>query len=593
VDGAGEPLKLGPDGRLVRQGIELEINPFCRRAITKGIELASQSGGRCTVVSLGPPQAEEALREALVAGADEAVLVTDPAFAGSDTLATARALSACLERVGPFDLVLSGLNSVDADTGQVGPEVAELLDLPFASGVRQLSLAGRRLSLVCERDDGTASAEVELPAVLSVAERLTFPARGGREERAAVDPGRVRRVAAAELGPGPWGEEASPTRVGEVRLTARARLGRRLEGSFEHQLDALVELLAERGALDAASARSAGGAVPKTGGPPAVLVVLEPGRPRLAQELLGAGATLAKELGGSVVAARPVPGGGASPGAAELGRLGADQVLEVAARDGGDEPGAEDLAWALQAHASRAAPQVALFPSTSFGRELASRFAAGCGAGLTGDATALEIQGGRLVAWKPAFGGELEAAITASSAIQAATLRPGALPLLEPRAASALPPATTTAWVERRGRVRYRERTVDEDAGGLFAAPALVGVGAGVDPSRYPELDGLLSVLGAKLVATRKVTDKGWLPRSRQVGLTGVHVAPRLYVALGISGRTNHLVGLRKAGTIVAVNNDADAAVFDSADYGLVGDWQDVAPALAERLRQIATRRDK
>jgi electron transfer flavoprotein alpha subunit len=133
--------------------------------------------------------------------------------------------------------------------------------------------------------------------------------------------------------------------------------------------------------------------------------------------------------------------------------------------------------------------------------------------------------------------------------------------------------------------VRYGRRTIDEGAGTLAAAPALVGVGAGVDPSRYGDLEDLLGVLGASLVATRKVTDKGWLPRTRQVGLTGIHVDPRLYVAIGISGRTNHVVGLRHAGTIVAINNDPTAAMFEMADYGVVGDWQEVVPALMARLR--------
>ena len=568
------------------------------------------------MLTLGPPQAEDALLEALAAGADDAALITDAVFAGSDTLATARALAASLRLLGPYDLVLAGLNSVDADTGQVGPEVAELLGLPFASGVRELALDGERLSLLCERDDGTVEVEVDLPAVVSVAERLTFPAKHSAEEQAAVDRARLRRISSAELGPGPWGEVGSPTRVGEIRLTGQARLGRRLDGALDEQLDTLVARLLERGALSPAGTRATTGqetkgTVPSTSGRPSALVVLEPGRPRLARELLGAAALLAHQLGGSVVAAIPAagPGGGVrsawlSP--AELGTFGADQVLELAvdalapsdepgAKDpgaegfGAEEPGAEEIAHALQRVAEEAAPQVFLAPSTSFGREIAARFAAAGGFGLTGDATSLEIADGRLVAWKPAFGGELEAAITARTAVQGATVRPGALPLLEPRPAAVAPVRRVVVGRPERspGRptVRYGRRTIDEGAGTLAAAPALVGVGAGVDPSRYGDLEDLLGVLGASLVATRKVTDKGWLPRTRQVGLTGIHVDPRLYVAIGISGRTNHVVGLRHAGTIVAINNDPTAAMFEMADYGVVGDWQEVVPALMARLR--------
>ena len=105
------------------------------------------------------------------------MLVTDAAFAGSDTLATARALAAALEREGPFDLVLVGRNSVDADTGQVGPELAELCDLPFLGGVRHLAIDDTLVSARCEHDDGWLQAEVHLPAILSCAERLIEPAK--------------------------------------------------------------------------------------------------------------------------------------------------------------------------------------------------------------------------------------------------------------------------------------------------------------------------------------------------------------------------------------------------------------------------------
>ena len=129
-----EEMELGPGGVLRREGLELEMNPYCRRAVSKGVELVKEFGGSTTVLTLGPPAAEDSLREAIAWGADRGVLVTDPAFAGSDTLATARALAAALELTGPFDLVLVGRNSVDADTGQVGPAVAELLGLPFVGG---------------------------------------------------------------------------------------------------------------------------------------------------------------------------------------------------------------------------------------------------------------------------------------------------------------------------------------------------------------------------------------------------------------------------------------------------------------------------
>jgi electron transfer flavoprotein alpha/beta subunit len=195
-----EDMELGADGRLVREGIELELNAYCRRAVSKACELAAERpGSTVTVITLGPPSADDVLREAIAWGLErdveiDGVLVSDAAFAGSDTLATATALAAALDHLGSFDLILVGRNSLDADTGQVGPELAELLDLPFMTGVRQLALDGDVLHVRCEHDDGWMQAELLLPAVLSCAERLCEPAKVEPEGRARVPAARIRRV---------------------------------------------------------------------------------------------------------------------------------------------------------------------------------------------------------------------------------------------------------------------------------------------------------------------------------------------------------------------------------------------------------------
>jgi electron transfer flavoprotein alpha subunit len=112
-----------------------------------------------------------------------------------------------------------------------------------------------------------------------------------------------------------------------------------------------------------------------------------------------------------------------------------------------------------------------------------------------------------------------------------------------------------------------------------------MGVGTGVAPDEYDQLSPLAAVLGAELAATRKVTDRGWAPRSRQVGITGRSIAPRLYVAIGLSGKFNHMVGVRSAGTILAINPDREAPVFTHCDIGIVGDWHEVVPLLTDALR--------
>jgi electron transfer flavoprotein alpha subunit len=589
-------------GRLVRHDVDFEMNAYCRRAVSEGVTLARATGGTCTVVTLGPPSAEDVLREGVAWGASSGLHVSDPVFAGSDTLATARALAAALRLAGPFDLVLLGRNSIDGETGQVGPEVAALLDLPFASGVRGLEDGGSFLRLELEHDDGMQEVEISLPAVLSVAERLCDPCKVQPEGRAAVPASRVSQIGPGELGNGPWGEEGSPTVVGETRPMEHERSMLVLEGPVEAQVETAVRRLTQRGALGAGGAAQAmpasaapspsasAPAAPSATAPPngrcgrggkaerIIAVLAEPGRPKAAAELLGAAAGLGREVGAALHLLSPGHGFDRSLAA------GADLVVVL---DG--SPIAEDVADAVAAYVHETAPWALLAPSTAFGREVAGRVAAATGSGLVGDAIALAARDDKLVAVKPAFAGALVADITCRSATQMVTVRPGVLPapaLIERDA------RVETRAVGTRGRVRVLAERRNDDLEALARAEVVIGVGTGVQPEEYGQLSPLAAVLGAELAATRKVTDRGWAPRSRQVGITGRSIAPRLYVALGLSGKFNHMVGVRAAGTILAVNEDPEAPVFAHCDVGIVADWHEVVPLLQDALGRHAGRRD-
>jgi electron transfer flavoprotein alpha subunit len=576
---AFDEMTLGADGRLVREGLDLEMNPYCRRAVAEAVHLAAEHGGEVVVLTLGPSTADDTLREAIAWGIERGVsirgvLVSDQAFAGSDTLATAKALARALEREGEFDLVLTGRNSVDADTGQVGPELAELLDLPFATGVRHLSVSDRIADVRCEHDDGWMQARVALPAVLSTAERLIDPCKVDPEGRAAVDPELITLVTAADLGHGRWGTAASPTSVGPVRVIESARL--RLtdpDDPIDVQVARAVDLLIERSALDdAGDGPGMDGVVPasRVDATRTIAVLVEPSRAALTRELLGAAA----QIDGARVTGFVT--GDADP--RELGSWGADEVV---AADGALVE--EDIARAVVGWATVAEPWAIIAPSTAWGREVASRAAAALEAGLTGDAIDLELDGDRLLAWKPAFGGQLIAAISAASPIQMATVRPGMLPHFAPRTHTAA--VTAQDW-STRGRVEILARTRDDDIDVLAEASAVIGVGQAVPPDEYPALQPLAEALGAELAATRKVTDKGWMPRSRQVGITGRSITPRIYVSIGASGKFNHMIGVRAAETVIAVNSAPDALVFQGADVGIVADWRAALPLLVEAIEK-------
>ncbi len=598
---AGDPLRIAAlakqvplaeslelvEGRIVRTGVGLEMNPYCRRAVAQGVSLARATGGTCTVVTLGPPGAEDVLREAVAWGADAGVHACDPAFAGSDTLATAGTLAAVLRAAGPFDLILLGRNSIDGETGQVGPELAELLDLPFAGGVRRLHDGGAVWPLELEHDDGTQQVEVALPAVLSVAERLCDPCKVDPAGRASVAPARLTRMDAHRLGPGRWGEAGSPTVVGATRPMEQARARRVLDGPVATQVDEAVRMLIARGALTAH---------PTPAPPPpgddrsvdrrasrVIAVLVEPDRQIVSDELLGAAARLGTEVGAAVHAVCPGP-----VDRVRLAAAGADVVVALVGAPVPSLVAAEDVADTLTTYVRETVPWALLAPSTAFGREVAGRAAAATGSGLVGDAVALSARGELLVASKPAFAGALVADITCRSATQMATVRPGVLAAPAPRPPRDVPVLTRALGL--RGRVRVLSDRRDDDVETLARAAVVIGVGTGVAPEDYAGLSPLAAALGAELAATRKVTDQGWAPRARQVGITGRSIAPRLYVAVGLSGKFNHMVGVRAAGTVVAINEDRSAPVFEHCDIGLVGDWRLVVPLLHAALRRDAPR---
>jgi electron transfer flavoprotein alpha subunit len=553
------------DGRLVRDGVPLEVNAYCRRANAKAVELAGQEG-EVVVFTMGPPSAADALREMLACGAHRAVHLCDPMFAGSDTLATARALAAAIRAEGPFDLVLCGLNSLDADTGQVGPQVAELLGLPFCAGARTLDLGDGSFAARLEDDGSIRAVTGPLPAVIAAAERLCDPSKAGPEERAAIHGDRIRTVGQADLGLAPHavGQAGSPTSVGVVREVRRQRAPRRTSDPAE-----AARWVTERQLVPDPPRES----VPEPSfGRRQVWCVVEPGG-RGAAELLGEAAVLAAAVGATVTA---FVGGEAPPG---LAALGADQAIVVPGR-----PEPEQLADALAAAAALHRPWAVLVEGTQRGRCVASSVAARHGWGLTGDAVAFEIEGDRLLAWKPTCGGQSLVAIGCRSEVQLATVRRGVLPVRQPRKGRDLPATVLDAPTPARLATVDVEST-DPDLARFLAAPAVVVVGRGVDPADYPRLDLLRRALAdAPLGATRKVTDAGWLPRSRQIGITGHAISPRLLVSVGASGRFNHAVGFRNAGTVLAVNADPEAPIFDLCDIGLVADWRDVVDVLAASL---------
>lgn len=160
---------------LEREKIPAVINPFDVNAIEEAIRIKEKQGGKVTVLTMGPPQAEEALRTALAMGADEAILLTDRAFAGSDTWATAKTLAKAIEKIGEFDLIIFGKQAIDGDTAQVGPEVAEALSLPQITYVSKLEVEEKKVKGRRTVEDAYEEVEASTPCIITVTKDINEP----------------------------------------------------------------------------------------------------------------------------------------------------------------------------------------------------------------------------------------------------------------------------------------------------------------------------------------------------------------------------------------------------------------------------------
>jgi electron transfer flavoprotein alpha subunit len=227
-----------------------------------------------------------------------------------------------------------------------------------------------------------------------------------------------------------------------------------------------------------------------------------------------------------------------------------------------------------------AAPVALLVTSTDWGREVAARVAVALDAAIAAGVERVAVdRERRLHVEAPALAGQLLVTTRVDARPAVVSVRPGSLPPARPRADADA--TSRVATVTARSRVRLRSRTRDPSLPALDRAGAVVGVGLGVDVADYPRLVALLDGLRAELACTRPVVDRGWLPSGRQVGLTGRALTPNLYVALGVWGAFEHVVGVAGARTILAVHPARGAPVFDAADVGIVADWRDIIGPLA------------
>ena len=583
---------------IIREGTPSEVNSFDMLGIIRAAELKDDGlVDEIVVVSMGPPQARDGLLQCLAMGADRATLVTDRALAGSDTLATARALALALGRESP-DLIVCGRNSSDSETGQVGPEVAEMMDLPHISQVSSLEYKADSNTIVVQRvtDEGHQVLECPLPALVCVTEGVAEEQFPTRDKMAAAQNKPIEEVSCSDLSPdlSQFGIDGSPTWVDDIRLVEPSRLGVIVEEedpetAARQVAEQLRERLAELAAQEGVDPESGPSQRYPGSREKSVWVVAETTRSglrRITLEMLGKARQLTSSTGSEVVAALIGPAQDSL--VEELIARGADRVA-VLDNTGKGPAWGRAVVGALSGALREAAPYAVLFAATADGRDLAARVSAALGLGLTGDAIDLEIDAqGRLVQLKPALGGNVVAPILSKTLPNMVTLRAGLLEPMEPE--TGIPPVVDNIDVPAFAGVEptLLEERIREDMGSLELSHAQVVIGVGMGaggPEGVEEIRALARSIDAPLATTRDVVHAGWLPHQVQVGISGRAIGPKVYLAVGIRGAFNHTVGIQKAGIIVAVNQTRRHTIFRSADFGIVGDWRTFLPPLLEALK--------
>jgi len=247
-------VKFDPEkGTIIREGVESIINPFDLNAIEAAVQLKEQVGGEVICITMGPPQAESALRDALALGVDSAVLLSDRAFAGADTLATTRTLAAGIKKLGGADIVFCGKQAIDGDTAQVGPGLAVRLELNYTTCVSELSLDKDQEILKVKRawEEGYDILELRLPALITVLTCINTPRVPSLKGKLKAKKAKIPVWGAKDLGldASKVGLAGSPTQVVTTCVPKFEAKKEMLEGEVEEKVDALVEKLKEAGIL--------------------------------------------------------------------------------------------------------------------------------------------------------------------------------------------------------------------------------------------------------------------------------------------------------------------------------------------------------
>jgi electron transfer flavoprotein alpha subunit len=547
--------------RIKRDQVPLIINPFDKRAVEEGIRQKEKHGGQVTVVTMGPPSASEILNSSLRMGADRAILITDPVYAGADTWVTAKVLSAVVAKLKP-DIVMLGKYSLDGETSQIPPEVAVLSGYPFKTSVSKLEFVDPKSAIIeQELETGFATYRMTIPFLVSVSEKIN---RARFVSPSVPDmSSRIEKWSASDTGATVKGSD-SPT---VVESTERVESFRSVK--ILSNIEEVADLIRKKIREVSSDPPYSSGDVPSWDIANHAVVVSY-NDTRSAFEIAGKLSDLGLKHSFSVIAL-------GDDDKNNIQGMRCNRYIKL------NNASIKGFSEYLVRYIKEKKPSYVVFPSSVEGREISSYVAASLSLGLTADCIDLDVQNGKLIQFKPAFGGGMVARITSKSSPGMASVRQGIFTLSKGTHDIVYDEVDLSSSFQEEALSR---EFVSSEFRPLKDAKTVIGIGKGlVKKENLSKVIELADVLNASIGGSRPIVDLNWIPRQQQIGLTGYSISPKLYIALGVSGHDNHVVGIRYAGTVIAVNKDPQAQIFKFADYGYIGDALQFTEDLTGMLR--------
>jgi electron transfer flavoprotein alpha subunit len=583
-----DDLRIDPiTNNLVREGVPAVINPPDLHAIEEGIRIKERYGGKVIVITMGPAQAESALREAIAMGADEAYLITDRAMAGADTWATSYTLYKAIKRIGEADVYLFGRRAVDGETEQVGPQTAKWLGIPVVGYVSKISeISEGRARVLRTTENEEEEIEVQLPSVFTVLETINKPRQPTLESLIKAKQAKIPRLNKDDIGaePNKIGLAGSPTRVIKVNPPPKTRKPEIYRGNDapEWVYDKIIKSLRETQEVKYEYVKPA----PKYKAKGEVWVYIDHAENeinRVSLEITSEGRKIADSMDTKL--AGVIIGDEVEELIKQSFEFGFDKIYHVKVPY--DIYTNDVYTRALSKLVIKYKPEVLLFPGTKNARELASTTAIEVNTGLIADCVEFEVdEKVGLLSIRPDFGGkEMSTIICPNHRPIMVTVRGGVFyPIKLPKEGNEV---ITETIEDTSTSYKVIKHSKLEKPNVLAEADVVIGVGRGIkSPENIKLAEELAEVLHGVVGVSKPLADMGWYPKERQIGQTGTTIRPKLYIALGISGAVQHLVGIAGARRIIAINIDPEAQIFNNCDYGVIGDLFEIVPELIKIIKE-------